>query len=93
MRPNTSRKSSRKQSPKVKEVGIDDISKVMLEQYGFDINNNEHLQQLYLRQCFLDSMVDKGLLTNEQFFNCVFKVAKVRGFRDYFLFKVQVEHI
>ena len=72
MRRNNRRRLSKKQSPKVKEVGIDDISKDMLEQYGFDINNNEHLQQLYLRQCFLDSMVDKGLLTDEQFFQLCF---------------------
>ena len=66
------RRSSKKQSPKVKEVGIDGISKGLLEQYGLDNNNNEHLQQLYLRQCFLDSVVDKGLLTDEQFFQLCF---------------------
>ena len=72
MRRNNRRKSSKKQSPKVKEVGIDDLSKVIFEQYGFDINNNEQMQQLYLRQCFLDSMVDKGLLADEQFFQLCF---------------------
>ena len=66
------KKSNKQKSPKVKEVGIDDLSKVMIEQYGFDINNNEHLQQLYLRQRFLDSMVDKGLLADEQFFQLCF---------------------
>jgi hypothetical protein len=40
--------------------------------YGFDVNNNEHLQQLYLKQCFLDSMVDNGLISNEQFFQMCF---------------------
>ena len=68
------RQSNRQKSPKdkVKEVSIDDLSKVIFEQYGFDINNNEQIQQLYLRQCFLDSMVDKGLLTDEQFFQLCF---------------------
>jgi len=45
---------------------------VLLSMFGFDINNNQDLQNLYLQQSLLDALAEKGLITDEQFFQTCF---------------------
>ena len=41
--------------------------------FGFDTNNhNQDLQNLYLQQCLLDALAEKGFITDEQFFQACF---------------------
>ena len=40
--------------------------------FGFDIDNNTDLQKLFLQQHLLDAMVEKGLITDEHFFQPCF---------------------
>ena len=64
-----SKRINKKQSPKEdKPNEQEEIKEIIFKMFGFDINNNPDLQNLYLQQSLLDSMVEKGLLTDEQFF-------------------------
>jgi hypothetical protein len=40
--------------------------------FGFDIDNNMDQQKVYIQQCLLDAMVEKGLISVEQFFQPCF---------------------
>jgi hypothetical protein len=69
-----SKRQSKKQPPKHnKPNNQDDFKDVLLSMFGFDINNNQDLQNLYLQQCLLDALAEKGLISDEQFFRCAFR--------------------
>ena len=64
---------SKKQPPKHdKPNNQDDFKDVLLSMFGFAINNKQDLQNLYLQQCLLDALVEKGLISDEQFFQMCF---------------------
>jgi len=68
-----SKRINKKQSPKeTKPTDQDDFKGKILEMFGFDIDNNMDLQKLYTQQCLLDAMVEKGLISDEQFFQMCF---------------------
>ena len=68
-----SKRQSKKQPPKHdKPNDQNDFKDVLLSMFGFDINNNQDLQNLYLQQSLLDALAEKGLITDEQFFQMCF---------------------
>ena len=68
-----SKRINKKQSPKeTKPTDQDDFKGKILEMFGFDIDNNLDLQKLYIQQCLLDAMVEKGLVSDEHFFQPCF---------------------
>ena len=68
-----SKRQSKKQPPKNdKPNDQDDFKDVLLSMFGFVINNNQDLQNFYLQQSLLDALAEKGLITDEQFFQMCF---------------------
>ena len=69
----TNKQSPKEDTPKHDKPNVqDDFNDVLLSMFGFDINNNQDLQNLYLQQCLLDALAEKGLITDEQFFQMCF---------------------
>lgn len=68
-----SKRINNKQPPKqTKPTDQDDFKGKLLEMFGFDIDSNTDLQKLFLQQHLLDAMVEKGLITDEHFFQPCF---------------------
>ena len=73
MKRNSKRTNKKQQQQQQnKPTDQDDFKEILFKMFGFDINNNQDLQNLYLQQCLLDAMVEKGLITDEQFFQPCF---------------------
>ena len=68
-----SKRQNRKQSPKEDKPNEQEETKeILFKMFGFDINNNQDLQNLNLQQSLLDAMVEKGFATDGQFFQACF---------------------
>ena len=68
-----SKRIHKKHPPKqTKPNDQDDFKGKLLEMFGFDIDTNINLQNLDLQQYLLDAMVEKGLITDEVFFQPCF---------------------
>lgn len=72
MKRNSKRNNKKQQPQQNKQTDQDDFKGKILQMFGFDIDNNIDLQKLYLQQYLLDAMVEKGLITDEQFFQPCF---------------------
>ena len=72
MKRNSKTINKKQQQQQNKPTDQDDFKEILFKMFGFDINNNQDLQNLYLQQCLLDALAEKGFISDEQFFQLCF---------------------